>query len=205
MIYSTDKYYDINQYNDFINTLKERSINFNEFINTKNYQFYLETESDPFIIKYDLITKNQKLFLVSKVKELTSKDVQSLTRRNSHVGKSAIQLAYNDAYNDFKDSTVYFIDIKSKDHVLELSKKLGKIYYFGKYFNNRYRIGLTNNSYVRNFVNLDDILSSGTLIQAELNLNYEVFNHKDFLKKYSMTPYFENGSYFAPKIQSFNV
>jgi hypothetical protein len=201
LILTFDGFYSNSEINDFLNNLKNKNINYNEFINTRDYKLYIETEYDASILNYNEISKIQKMFLISKVIPSLSIDEIKYNRFLSNSNnKELIKLGFNDVYylyNNNSKETVYFINLRSKDNAQKLSKKLGKIYFFGKY--NKFYIGLTNNQYTQNIVPLEDILTSGSLIKAEQSLNYEIFNLKYYLKKYSITPYFENGSFILTK------
>ena len=49
-----------------------------------------------------------------------------------------------------------------KDEVLRISKDYPrKIYYFGKYFSNKYRVFLTDNLIIKNYLSTDQILVQG--------------------------------------------
>ena len=200
MLWSIDKNYSIEFYNQILKTLQFKNIDYNEYISTKNYKFYIETAQDPFILDYETIDPQFAYFLVSKTKYLQSQDSIKYTRRNEHSGKSALKLAYNDCFTELKDSYVYFIHIPNTAKAKTLSRDIGKLWYMGKYVGNRYKVYLTNNQYIPRFVKIDDILASGNVLDAEMELYYSAFNRLDRLKKYSRTPYFKDGEYFRPKV-----
>lgn len=204
MLYNLDKY-DIKLYNEFLNNLKNHNVNYNEFVSTKNYQFVLQTERYPEILDYYPLNKSQSLFLVAKVKAVIPTDEYLYRRKNLTNNKTNLNFCMNDAYNYFNDIKTeepyfYFINIQNKERAEKLSSEIGRIYYMGKYVNNRYSVFLTNNQYIGTIISIDDILASGSnLFEAELQLNYECFRLQDRLKKFSMTPYYENGKQFLPK------
>ena len=200
MLWSIDKNYSIEFYNQIIKTLQNKNIEFTEYISTKNYKFYIETLQDPFILDYETIDPQFAYFLVSKTKYLQTQDSIRYNRRNEHSGKSALKLAYNDAFMELKDSYVYFIHLSDTTKAKALSRDIGKLWYMGKYVGNRYKVYLTDNQYISRFVKIDDILASGTPLEAEMGLYYSAFNRLDRLKKYSRTPYFKDGEYFRPKV-----
>lgn len=204
MLYCFDDYYNLSMYNDFRSNLVEKKIPFNEYISTKDYKFYIELERDPFILKYFEPSRNQNLFLVNKVKELTIQDEYNYRRRDSIGNKRNLNLAINDAYKFFveKNAGNYaFFHLNNREAAEKLSSKIGRIYWMGKYLQGRYNIFLTNNMYLSQYVDIDNILAvSDDIFDAELKINYEIFKFNDRLKKYSETPYFVNSKYVAPKI-----
>lgn len=200
MLWSIDKTYSLELYNHIVATLRTKKIPFSEYISTKNYKFYIETENDPFILDYETIDPQFAYFLVSKTKYLQSQEAVKYTRRSEHSGRSALKLAYNDAFTDFKDDYVYFIHIANASKAKSLSREIGKLYYMGKYVSNRYKVYMTNNQYTGKFVPFDDILASGNVLDAEMELYFSAFNRLDRLQKYSQTPFFKDGEYFRPKV-----
>lgn len=200
MIWTIDGNYTVEEYNKIIDTLIKKEIPFQEYISTKNYQFFIETELEPFVLDYKGIDPQFSYFLVSKTKWLQTPEKVKYTRRSEHNGKSALKLCYNDAYRFFGDDYTYFIHLSNKERAKELSLKIGRLYYFGKYLNSRYFVFLTNNQYISQFVKTDDILASGGVLDAEQQLYYQAFNRQDRLKKFSQTPYYEGGDYHRPKV-----
>lgn len=202
MIWSIDSNYTIEDYNKVLDALQENNIAYSEYISTRNYKFYIETQDAPFCLKYETIDAGFSYFLVSKTKYLQSQESLRYTRRSEHSGKAALKLAYNDAFNAEKNNYVYFFHLSNREKAKELSREIGKIWYFGRYLNNRYFVFMSSNQYISKFVKLDDILSSGTPLEAEMQLYYQAFNKQDRLKKYSQTPAYNDGVYLRPKILS---
>ena len=82
----------------------------------------------------------------------------------------------------------------------------GKIWYIGKYYNNSLRICLCSNSYIKNYLNDNQILLLKTNEHKEhgrfeADLNFIILKNNDFIEKFTETPYFENGMYNQVKIQ----
>lgn len=202
MIYNLDSY-DITLYNEFLENLKNHNIPFYEYVNIRDYRFYLETQDAPFILNYKEIQKSSRMFLVSKVKGVNSQDIYTYRRKKVSNTKDNLDLCYNDAYNYFlnkKSKYFYFIHIPNKEKSELLSKDLGRLYFFGNYFNSKYKIYLTDNQYTTQFIDSEYILVGGEdLIDLEVRLNYEVLLLKDRIKKFSQTPYRENGTTILPK------
>ena len=200
MIWTIDGNYSVEEYNKVLNALQNNNIVYNEYISTKNYKFYIETESEPFVLNYETIDPQFSYFLVAKTKFLQSSEAVKYTRRSEHSGKSALKLAYNDAFEAVRGEYITFFHLTNKEKAKELSREIGKIWYFGKYLNSRYFVFMSSNQYLKKYVKLDDILASGSPLQAEMELFYNAFNRLDRLKKYSQTPAYNNGEYIRPKI-----
>lgn len=201
MIWTIDLDYTIQEYNKVLWALDENKIPYQEYISAKNYMFYISTDSAPFSLKYEEIKDAGYLnFLVAKTKYLQSQEAVRYTRRQEHSGKSALKLAYNDAFTAEKDKYVYFFHLANKEKAKELSRELGKIWYFGKYLNSRYFVFMSSNQYLPKYVKMDDILSSGYPLDAEMQLYYQAFNRLDRLKKFSQTPAYLDGDYLRPKV-----
>lgn len=200
MIYNLDNY-NIALYNEFLENANKKKIYYNEYVSVRDYRWYLETERDPFLLTYAKITGNAGMFLVSKTKGVNPQDIYTFRRMKIAKDKTNLDFCKNDAYNYFgKSEYVYFINIQNRERAESLSKKIGRLYFMGFYMNTKYKVYLTDNQYVSHFVGIDDILSSGvSCFDAELQLNYEIFNLKDRLKKFSQTPYVENGKIVWPK------
>lgn len=200
MIWTIDSGYTIDEYNKIIRTLEQKQIPFNEYISTKNYTFYIETEFDPFVLDYKIIDKQFSYFLVAKTKYLQTQEAIRYTRRNEHKGKAALKLAYNDVFTKFKDDYITFFTLPNTMKAKALSKEIGRIYYMGRYMKGRMRVFCSNNQYLLRFIDIDSVLASGEPLEAEMELYYNAFNRLDRLKKYSQTPYYENGDYQRPKV-----
>lgn len=126
MILTFDGFYSNSEINDFLNNLKNKNILYNEFINTRDYKLYIETEYDASILNYNEISKTQKMFLISKVIPSLSIDEIKYNRFLSNSNnKELIKLGFNDVYylyNNNSKETVYFINLRSKDNAQKLSK-----------------------------------------------------------------------------------
>jgi len=201
-----DAYYDVNFYNQCKEALKNNSIKFTEFIEIKSpyrWFFKLEDTIKPIMINYDEINKNR--FIVRKVQALRPNEEYLLQRRGSTEGSNITKYIYNDAFEDSKDYGV-FINISSRDELLRLSKEFpGKIYYLGKYYGNRFRVCLVNNSMIKNYINTSQILLEKTPDMKEpgrfeAEFNYKVLKHNDYIYKTTETIYAQNGSIIRPKV-----
>ena len=97
------------------------------------------------------------------------------------------------------------VNIKNKDELLRISKEYpGKIYYLGKYYDNKFRVCLCNNKMIKNYIEPSQILLEKTPEMKEpgrfeADFNYLVLKLKDYIVKYTETIYAENGSIIRPK------
>ena len=208
-LFTIDEYYDILFYNECLNALKNNNVVFKEYINLRPpYNWYIATESLPILVNYDLLDKTQEKFLVNKVEPTLASEEYLLLRKMSNAGKKAINFYVLNEPLQFAENSNYacFFNLRSKEQALELSRSLGKIYYFGKYYNNKFRVALCFNNMIKNFISPEDILveKETSATQMELDLNWKVFKLKDKLRKFTNTPYFDNGVFKTVKIQQFN-
>lgn len=205
-----DSFYSIEQYNESLNALKNNNIDYKEYIHSKSpFNWYLELPSDPIMVNFETLPDSQNKLLLGIIKPARANEEYLLQRRNNDTGKKSIEkFVINQPLREAKDSDYScFFKITNKEQLLRISKESGiKIYYFGKYYNNKFKIGLCNNKYITNFINKEDILieKEESVIQMELDLNFRIFKLKDRLQKYTETPYFEDGKYFPVKIQQFS-
>jgi len=198
MIYTLDYNYSTQFYNEIIETLNRKNIPYSEYIDTKLYNFYIETDDEPGFLEYKSLDTSTGRFIVSKTKSVDINDEFYLLRREAYSSKNALdRYAMNDAFKYCKQNGSFNFFHGSHSLASDLSKKVGRVYYLGKHY--RYYIYLTHNSYVSNFVNPSQFLLYDTdAFQAEMRLNYEVFKYFDRLEKYSKTPYFEDGKIHYP-------
>lgn len=202
-----DPYYDLKFYNETLDALRNNNIKFTECISIKtpnNWYIGVDETNLPKFINFDLCSKTEERFLISKVRPCIPADEIKLYRR--HKGKTIEPYITNDA---FKSSTGYLclFDLKNKIDGYELSRKIGRFYYLGKYYSNKYRVCITDNPNIKNFIPLDNILMESTnaetkeTLRMECDFNYKVLFNKERIQKFTLTPYFENGIYELPTIQ----
>lgn len=199
MFYTIDDYYDINFYNSTKEALKNNKVQYSEFIEIKSpyhWYFNLDDSIKPVMVNYDTLIKPR--YLVSKVIALQNNEEYILQRRTDDSGQAIQKYIYNDAFNDSIDTGILF-HIKSRDELLKLSRAFpGKIYYLGKYRNNKFRVCLCNNTMIKNYILPDQILLEKTpdmkeIGRFEAEFNYRVLKLKDYIVKYTKTIYAENG------------
>lgn len=211
-MFTIDPYYDIIRYNESIEALKNNSIDFTEFVYIKPpYNWYIECNQVPIIMNYDLLKPTQRRFVVPKVKGLRPNEDYHLLRKNDSVSGNLAKYVNNKPLQDAYDSDyAVFFKLKNNDEAISISKEYpGKIWFFGKYLNNRIRVFLATNNSILAFISRENILleknaDNGKELKEigrfEAEFNYRVLLKKDFLKKYTETPYFENGVLIKPNI-----
>ena len=189
MIFTLDKNYSTTFYNKIIETLKKKKVNFEEFINVKNYLFYIKTKIDPVILDYEKLYGGGEFHLVRKVKTLNSTEEYLYSRIKNQTGSGVLEFAKNDYMKYF--NTMSFIALGSHDDAVQLSKKIGRVYFAGRYMT-RWNIYAIDGR-----IKHPNILATGKPLECELKLNY-IFAKKDILEKYTQTPFWEFGVYHAP-------
>ena len=206
MFYTLDNYYGVKFYNDTREALKNNQIKFKEFIEIKSpYNWYIKLDDNlkPIMVNYD--EKQKYRFLVQKVQALRSNEEYLLQRREDDAGTNIKKYIFNDAFRDSEEYGIFF-HIKSKDELLKISKEFpGKIYYLGKYYDNKYRVCICNNIMIKNYINPGQILLEKTPEMKEpgkfeAEFNYRVLKLNDYIVKYTETIYALNGSLVRPKV-----
>ena len=206
MFYTLDNYYGVKFYNDTREALKNNQIKFKEFIEIKSpYNWYIKLDDNlkPIMVNYD--EKQKYRFLVQKVKALRTNEEYLLQRREDDAGTNIKKYIFNDAFRDSEEYGIFF-HIKSKDELLKISKEFpGKIYYLGKYYDNKYRVCICNNIMIKNYINPGQILLEKTPEMKEpgkfeAEFNYRVLKLNDYIVKYTETIYAINGSLVRPKV-----
>lgn len=210
-----DPYYNNQFYNEAKEALKNNKIDFKEFISIKppfNFYFGLDDSLSPLMVNYDEANKSDEKWLINKVIPVRAVDEYILLRRESDSSANSIKkFIYNEPLKfAAKSNYACFFNIKSRNQVIEISKLYPfKIWYLGKYYYNRYKIGLALEDIIKNFVPEEDILLEkndgefNEIGRFEAALNYRVFLQKERLIKYSMTPYIENGQYFKTQYKTY--
>lgn len=201
---TVDPYYNINMYNQFLSALENNNYPYKQYILAKPpYYFYLDIP-DPFIIDYDKLPDNMSKFLINIVEASNENDEYKLQRRFTDDGiKGFNKYAMNDVLREAEQSEYScFFNVRSREHAQELSKQIGKIYYFGKYYN-KYKVCLCNNKYIKTTDAEILIEKTSSVVQMELDLNFNVFKLKDRLRKYTQTPYILEGKYYPTLNQNF--
>lgn len=201
-----DPYYTVQQYNEALEALKNNNVEYNEFILSKPpFHFYLELPYVPLLVNYDELSQSNERYLVNIVKPLTINDAYIYMRRDSYSDvKGLLHYAVNDALKTGQETGEGIFFSAEKDEVLRISKEYPrKIFFFGKYFNRKYKVFFTDSLLVKNFLNTGQILTESNsfkyITELEVQLNYSVFHLKDRLEKLSQTPYIYNGIFYPVK------
>lgn len=210
--YTIDEYYPIEFYNECREALKNNNIPFNEFISIKPpFNWYFQLDQDPIMVNFDKLPKNIERFLVNKQRALRANEEYRFQRRNDGIGQKALfKYSENEPLKEARlsDYAVFF-NAQSKEQLQEITKDLPgtKIYYFGRYYKDKYKVALCMNPMIKNFLNSGDILLENDNEfkepgRFEAELNFKVFRQFDYLQKYTETTYFLNGKYYPVKIKS---
>lgn len=202
-----DDYYNIEFYNESLEALKNNGIDYKEYINIKDFKWYIDIDEKPIMVNYDEASNSDNRWLINKVQALKPNEEYLLKRRNDDTGKKAmLKYVENTPLKEARTSDyAVFFNARGKDQLEKISKEIPiKIWYFGKYYSNKFRVALCTNKMILNYIDPDQILLENNykeLGRFESELNYKVFVQKDKLRKYSETPYFINGKYNPVKVQ----
>lgn len=206
MFYTLDPYYNTKFYNEAKEALKNNNIKFSEFLDIKtpyNWYYKLEDGTKPIMVNYD--EKEKSRFFIRKVQALRPNEEYILQRRTDDSGSNITKYIYNDAFKDVVDYGIFF-NIKNKEELLRISKEYpGKIYYLGKYYDNKFKVCLCNNKMIKNYIEPSQILLEKTPEMKEpgrfeADFNYLVLKLKDYIVKYTETIYALNGTIVRPKV-----
>ena len=228
-LYTIDPYTSVVQYNESLQALKNNNIPVKEFISLRApYYWYLDLPYAPMLVNYDDLEKETDRYIVSKVKPIRAQDEYLLQRRETNQGDIAKYIENTPLKEARESRYALFFNAVGFDNLKTVSKNLPgvKIWYFGKHVNNKFRIALCTNPMIKSFAPANSFLlekdssskgarklggsfgsqgNQGTDYTKpgffEADLNYRIFKKKDYLKKYSETPYFLNGEYFPVKFQ----
>ena len=146
MFVSIDDYYDVNFYNDSLMALEENGVQFTEHILFKDKipKFCIELPREPLMIHYNVVPLEHEKYLVSKVIPLDANSSVTLYRKKVDYGKGIRPEMYlNDALSSIEPGQyAAFVDIKSQEEAIALTKEIPlRIYFLGKYLN-KYKVCL---------------------------------------------------------------
>lgn len=209
MYITIDPYYSNTFYNECKEALKNNNVQFQEFVNIKApYNWYFKLDRTPLMINYDVSTNSENRWMVNVVKALRPTEEYLLLRRENDTGiNGLLKFIENEPLRLARLSDfAAFFTVKNRDELQNITKEYpGKIWYFGKYYKNKYRVCLAIHPTIKAFIHRDQILvektpelSSPGYLESELN--YKILKG-DMLIKFTETPYFENGQYIRPKIK----
>lgn len=202
MLISIDRFYSENFYNTCKEALKNNNILYSEYVSTiGTYKWYLDVPRKPFMINFEECPVSERRYLVSKVIPLDMSDEYRYYRRADSMGHFEPKYVRNDVFSSLVNSEAYLFKVKSKKQLVDLSK-ISRIWYLGRYYNNRYRLALTTSLACRIVIPSEDVLleknPDETPENFELRINYSVLNSKEKIVKFSRTPYYENGKWNVP-------
>lgn len=208
--YTIDPYYNTQFYNECKEALKNNEVDFKSFIYTKPpYDWYFQLDQKPLMVNYDTLSEKDSRFLVSTVQPLRPNEEYLLIRRDNDKGAQALlKFIENKPMKEARESDyAVFFTVKNREELQQITKEYpGIVWYFGKYYRNKYRVCLATNKIIKNFLNPEQILLEKTEELSEpgrfeAELNYRVFRGNDMLVKFTETPYFEDGIYMRPNIK----
>jgi hypothetical protein len=209
MYITIDPYYSIQFYNEALQSLKNNGVDYKEYIHIKTpFDWYLELDQKPIMVNYDELSEKETRWLVNTVKPLRPNEEYLLMRRDNDNGpKALLKFVENEPMREARKSDyAVFFTVKNREEIEQITKDYpGRVWYFGKYYNNKFRVCLATNSMVKNFINQDQILLEKTESEPgrfEADLNWRIFRGNDMLEKFTETPYFEDGKYNRVKIKS---
>jgi len=210
MFITIDPYYDNQFYNECKEALKNNGIEYEVFINLKPpYDWYFKLEEKPVMVNYDEANADQIRFMVGTVKPLRPNEEYLLLRRNNDNGsKALLKFVENEALRTARTADYScFFTVKNKEELERITKEYpGKVWYFGKYYKNRYRVCLGTHAAIKTFLDPAQILLENNKEYTEpgrfeAELNWKVFRGNDQLVKFTETAFFEKGIYHRPKIR----
>lgn len=210
MYITIDPYYDTRFYNECKEALKNNGVEFKEFISIKPpYDWYFQIDKTPVLVNFDQATDSESRWLINAVQPLRPNEEYLLLRRDNDKGAQALlKFVENEALRSARKSEyAVFFTIKNREEGERITKDYpGKVWYLGKYYNNKYKICLATHPVVRNFLSDNQVLLEKTKELSEpgrfeAELNYRIFRQNDMLVKFTETPFFEDGRFNRVKIQ----
>ena len=202
-----DDYYPTNFYNESLEALKNNNVGYQEFINIKDYKWYIDLPNNPVMVNYDELPRSDSRWLVTKIKPLRPNEEYLFQRRLDDTGKKAmLKYVENKPMKEARlsDYAVFF-NARNKEQLQKITKEFpGTIYYFGNYYSNKYKLCLCSNKMILNYIDKGQILLESTSKEIgmfEAELNFKVFRGNDYLAKYTETPYFKDGNFKDVKIR----
>lgn len=203
MFITLDQNYSVNEYNQFLENLRQNTDkNYTKHVYYKNpYNIYLNIDFKPLFVKCEVLPKEQEKNLIAMTVPCTPDEENQYRRRQT--GKQTLNLCLNDWSSDIQNSEHgYLFYVMNKEELSYLSQNIGKVYYLGRYYDNKYRICSSTSKYLLDYLPEERILSKktkkNTVFDMELEINLKVLYLRDKLHKYARTPYYENGKYVIP-------
>lgn len=208
MLITLDPFYDVEFYNRCKNSLENNKCEYREFICVRPpFNWYLDIKTEPNLLDYTKAERIDKQHMVSVAKPIKTADFWKHYRRGNDTRDNISRFIVNDAFEEASKSTYSaFVHIRSKEQALKLSANMKgiKLWYFGKFYRNKYRVYLINSELVPNFIPREDILitKDNDLVTFEKDLNFKIFKLQDLLIKNSETVYMLNGRIQLPSYKN---
>jgi len=208
MYITIDPYYSNTFYNESLEALKNNGVEYKEFISVKTpFDWYIQLDKEPIMVNYDKLPEKDVRWLVNKVQPLRPNEEYLLYRREQDEGpKALLKYIENEALKEARTSNyAVFFTIKNREEGEQITKDFpGKIWYFGKYYKNKFRVCLSTNEMIKNYINRDQILlEKGDIKEPgrfEADFNWRVLRGQDMLLKFTEMPFFKDGQYNRVKI-----
>jgi len=210
MLVTIDPFYPVDFFNECKESLKNNKVDFTTSISIKApYNWYFDIDSAPIMVNYESISKSNTRWLVNIVNPLRPNEEYIFQRRSADVGKKALQkFIENEPLKEARLSEYsVFFSVKNRDEALKLSEEFpGKIWYMGKYYDNKYRVCLCTSPIIRNLLRDDQVLLEKTTEHDEIgrfeaDFNWRVLRNRDALIKFTETPHIQGGRFNAVKIR----
>lgn len=202
MLITIDPYYNVEFYNKCIQALINNKVPVKQFISPISKKWYLDVPVLPIMLNYDLVPENEKRFLLSKTIAVQPQEQYLLYRRTGDTNVLNPVMVKAD-YMTQDTQYALFFNLKNRQDGNNLSKVFKtKIYYLGKYYYNKYRLCVCFDEGIKTLISASDIVyektPSTTWMKAEQDINQKVFLLRDYLVKFTQTPYFDGSKFVCP-------
>lgn len=204
MFVSIDTYYGVEFYKQCIEALKNNEVSFKEFISIKSpFKWWVKLDTAPIMVNYDIASKEEERFLINKVIPNRPNSEYLLLRRDDISIDSLKRYTENEPFQKCR-STGLFFKVQNKAELLRISKDYPKkIWFIGKYYNNKYNVCMAEDSIIKNFLPPESVLLENTFKEYgrfEVEFNWKILLLKERIVKFTETPYALNGQYITPKV-----
>lgn len=206
MFVTFDNYYEIDEYNEFIQAAKNNNIQFTEYISIRApYNWYVKVDTLPQFVNYEVSTPKDDKWLVSKMLARYPNEEYLLQRR---IGNNVIEKYISPEPLIRARTAQYWMIFKSGGHteLMKISENIEseKLYVLGKA--RGYFLILTFNKYFQSFIHKNFILLEkettgqyGNPGEIEQALNYKILVKEKLENKTMELPYYQGGKYYPLK------
>lgn len=203
MLVSIDNYYSVDFYNQCLSALKNNNVQYKEYISTVgDFKWYVDIPRAPVMLNYDVCPVSEERYLVSKVITLDPDSSYKYYRRSNSYKHFVDRYMCNDVWGDIKGTTAWLVRIRSKNDILRFSDvdKNSKVYYLGRYLDNRLKMCVVSSPLIRSIIPREDVImeKNDKIERFETDINYRVLMGKERLVKFNSTPYALNGQLYMP-------